>query len=70
MPLIGGWLVDAAVGINGPGPHTPEFGANVLDVDTSGHSGYWTPNSRALAAQAAVIIGDYDAVALQHGKAP
>ena len=70
VPLVGGWLAEGAVGIHGPGPHTPEFGANVLDVDTSGHSGYWTPNSKVLASQAAVIVGDYDAVALDHGRTP
>ncbi|WP_231925098.1 alpha/beta hydrolase [Micromonospora purpureochromogenes] len=70
VPLVGGWLAEGAVGIHGPGPHNPEFGANVLAVDTSGHSGYWTPNSQVLASQAAVIVGDYDAVALEHGKAP
>ncbi|MEK8106542.1 hypothetical protein NKG94_17265 [Micromonospora sp. M12] len=59
-----------AVGIHGPAPHSPEFGANVFGVDTSGHSGYWTPNSQVLNSQAAVIIGDYEAAALDHGKAP
>ncbi|GGM42617.1 hypothetical protein GCM10011608_29120 [Micromonospora sonchi] len=70
VPLIGGWAAAGAVGIHGPGPHLPEFGANVLDVDTSGHSGYWSPNSQILDSQAAVIIGDYDTAVLEHGKAP
>ncbi|MFF0659236.1 alpha/beta hydrolase [Micromonospora tulbaghiae] len=70
VPIVGGWFADGAVGIHGPAPHNPEFGGNVLDVDTSGHSDYWRPNSQVLNSQAAVIIGDYDAVALEHGKAP
>ncbi|MEV1317578.1 alpha/beta hydrolase [Micromonospora arborensis] len=70
VPIIGGWLAEGAVGIHGPAPHGPEFGANVLDVDTSGHSGYWTPNSQVLNSQAAVIIGQYDAAVLEPGRAP
>ncbi|MFG1869183.1 alpha/beta hydrolase [Micromonospora arborensis] len=70
VPIIGGWLAEGAVGIHGPAPHSPEFGANVLDVDTSGHSGYWTPNSQVLTSQAAVIVGQYDATVLEPGRAP
>ncbi|MER7335219.1 MULTISPECIES: alpha/beta hydrolase [unclassified Micromonospora] len=70
VPIVGPLLADAAVGIHGPGPHNPEFGANVLQVDTSGHSGYWTEDSQVLRSQAAVIIGHYQAAALEHGAAP
>ncbi|WP_433538354.1 alpha/beta hydrolase [Micromonospora sp. CA-249363] len=70
VPLVGGWVAEGAVGIHGPAPHDPQFGANVFHVDTSGHSGYWTPNSQALNSQVAVIIGDYDAALLEQGKAP
>ncbi|MEU6076957.1 alpha/beta hydrolase [Micromonospora sp. NPDC047074] len=70
VPVVGDWLVDGVVGIHGPAPHDPEFGGNVLHVDTSGHSGYWAQNSQMLRSQAAVIVGDYEAAALDHGKAP
>ncbi|SCL36940.1 PPE family protein [Micromonospora pallida] len=70
VPIVGPFLGDGVVGIHGPGPHTPEFGANVLHVDTSGHSGYWTEDSQVLRSQAAVIVGHYQAVALDHGEAP
>ncbi|WP_425693206.1 alpha/beta hydrolase [Micromonospora sp. DT178] len=70
VPVVGEWLVDGLVGIHGPAPHDPEFGGNVLHVDTSGHSGYWAQNSQMLRSQAAVIVGDYEAAALDHGKAP
>ncbi|KAB1161931.1 hypothetical protein F6X68_01985 [Micromonospora sp. AMSO12t] len=69
VPVVGEWLVDGLVGIHGPAPHDPEFGGNVLHVDTSGHSGYWAQNSQMLRSQAAVIVGDYEAAALDHGKA-
>ncbi|MFY1594059.1 alpha/beta hydrolase [Micromonospora sp. WMMD737] len=70
VPVVGEWLVDGLVGIHGPAPHDPEFGGNVLHVDTSGHSGYWAQNSQMLRSQAAVIVGDYEAAALDHGTAP
>ncbi|GAA4964585.1 alpha/beta hydrolase [Actinoplanes utahensis] len=59
--------------VHGPAPHNPEFGAKVLQADTSGHSGYWKdPKEQVtdiLKAQAAVIVGDYErAEAL--GKVP
>ncbi|MGX6601317.1 alpha/beta hydrolase [Micromonosporaceae bacterium Da 78-11] len=56
--------------IHGPGPHYPEFGGNVLTIDTHGHSGYWDRGSQSLANQAAIVLGDYEAVRLDHGKAP
>ncbi|MEH0973323.1 alpha/beta hydrolase [Micromonospora sp. CPCC 205546] len=70
VPVVGDWLLDSVVGIHGPAPHEPEFGGNVLEVDTSGHSGYWAQNSQMLRSQAAVIVGDYEAAALAHGRAP
>ncbi|MFG2008486.1 alpha/beta hydrolase [Micromonospora sp. NPDC048868] len=70
VPVVGEWAVDGLVGIHGPAPHDPEFGGNVLHVDTSGHSGYWAQNSQMLRSQAAVIVGDYEAAALDHGRAP
>ncbi|MGC5331888.1 alpha/beta hydrolase [Micromonospora sp. DT62] len=70
VPVVGEWMVDGLVGIHGPAPHDPEFGGNVLHVDTSGHSGYWAQNSQMLRSQAAVIVGDYEAAALDHGTAP
>jgi hypothetical protein len=73
VPIIGTWLYGDAQDIHGPPPHDPAFGANLLHADTSGHSGYWDSNgaqpSRILAAQAAIIAGDYDA-ARAFGKAP
>lgn len=51
-PLVGA--------IHGPAPHEPEFGANVLHADSTGHSGYWNENTDILKAQAAVVVGDYD----------
>jgi hypothetical protein len=56
--------------IHGPGPHYPEFGGNVLSIDTHGHSGYWGANSTSLRNQAAIVVGSYDRVALDYGKAP
>ncbi|GGM55318.1 hypothetical protein GCM10011608_45200 [Micromonospora sonchi] len=70
VPIVGPALADGAVGIHGPGPHNPEFGANVLHVDTSGHSGYWTEDSQVLRSQGAVIVGDYEGAVLEHGRAP
>ncbi|MDR7275672.1 alpha/beta hydrolase [Catenuloplanes atrovinosus] len=62
IPIVGSWLAAGAENIHGPAPHDPEFGGNVLRIDTSGHSGYWDSGSIALQSQAAVIIGDYDNV--------
>jgi hypothetical protein len=56
----------------GHGPHPDEaaFGGNVYKVDTSGHSNYWDARSESLANQASIIMGRYDDVTLDHGKAP
>ncbi|MDI6106010.1 alpha/beta hydrolase [Actinoplanes sp. NEAU-A12] len=58
--------------IHGPGPHYPQFGGNVLSIDTSGHSGYWDDNSQSLRSQAAIVLGDgyYEHATLESGKAP
>ncbi|MER6591405.1 alpha/beta hydrolase [Micromonospora purpureochromogenes] len=70
VPIVGGWLAEGAVGIHGPAPHNPEFGGNVLHVDTSGHSHYWDEGSQVLRSQAAVIVGDYEVAVLEHGETP
>jgi hypothetical protein len=51
-------------------PTDRDFGANRYHVDTGGHSGYWKHDSRSLLNQAAVVVGQYGDVTLDHGKAP
>ncbi|TCB89402.1 PPE domain-containing protein [Micromonospora zingiberis] len=70
IPVVGSWAAAGAVGIHGPGPHLPEFGGNALQVDTSGHSGYWTRGSQTLLSQGAIIAGNYEAAVLDHGQRP
>jgi len=71
IPLIGNWIGGVAnEGIHGPGPHYPEFGGNVLSVDTHGHSGYWAPGSTSLRSQAAIVVGDYQNAPITSGEAP
>ncbi|MER6976531.1 alpha/beta hydrolase [Streptomyces carpinensis] len=43
-------------------PSDEAFGAHRMDVDTSGHSGYWDEDSKGLKNQAAVVVGRYDKV--------
>ncbi|WP_030345412.1 alpha/beta hydrolase [Streptomyces sp. NRRL S-1022] len=43
-------------------PSDESFGAHRMDVDTSGHSGYWTERSTSIKNQAAVVVGRYDKV--------
>ncbi|WP_019870272.1 alpha/beta hydrolase [Salinispora oceanensis] len=69
-PIVGGWLAATAVGIHGPAPHNAEFGGNVVQIDTPGHSGYWENGSQSLRSQAAVILGHYQAAVLESGSAP
>ncbi|WP_027660543.1 alpha/beta hydrolase [Salinispora fenicalii] len=69
VPFIGDWVADDIDGIHGPAPHTTDFGGNVLDVDTSGHSGYWEEDSQSLKSQAAVVAGYYSSAVLEHGRA-
>lgn len=40
-------------------PSDEAFGAHRMDVDTSGHSGYWDRGSLSLANQGAVVVGNY-----------
>lgn len=64
---VSGWLSHFA---HGPEPHADGFGANRFHVDTVGHSAYWDPGSVSLANQAAIVVGQYDRVRLDHGRAP
>ncbi|MCZ2524879.1 alpha/beta hydrolase [Streptomyces sp. HB2AG] len=41
----------------GDNPAEEPFGGNNFEVDTSGHSGYWDPNSRSLDNQGKIISG-------------
>ncbi|MFF3605106.1 alpha/beta hydrolase [Streptomyces sp. NPDC002463] len=43
-------------------PSDELFGAHRMDVDTSGHSDYWTRDSESLKNQAKVVAGAYDKV--------
>ncbi|OLZ62050.1 hypothetical protein AV521_43020 [Streptomyces sp. IMTB 2501] len=43
-------------------PSDEAFGAHRMDVNTSGHSGYWDEGSQSLKNQAAVVAGRYDKV--------
>ena len=55
---------------HGPEPHKEGFGANRYEVDTNGHSDYWRRGTDSLENQAAIIVGHYGAVTLEHGEAP
>lgn len=52
--------------VHGPDPANPAYGANRFLTDTSGHSGYWEPDSQSLLNQAHIIVGQYDNVVLVH----
>jgi pimeloyl-ACP methyl ester carboxylesterase len=52
---LASWIEQAA---HGPAPHEPTFGAQRLDAEPSGHSGYWAPGSKSLANQARVVLGE------------
>ncbi|MGA5193627.1 alpha/beta hydrolase [Streptomyces exfoliatus] len=43
-------------------PSDELFGAHRMDVDTSGHTDYWTRDSESLRNQAKVVAGQYDKV--------
>ncbi|GAB3808645.1 hypothetical protein GCM10027605_41590 [Micromonospora zhanjiangensis] len=60
----------SAPGIHGREPSDESFGANRYHVDTSGHSGYWTPGSASLDNQARIVVGRYGDVGLDTGRAP
>lgn len=51
-------------------PHAEAFGANRFVVDTEGHNSYWDVNTVSLKNQAAIAVGHYDRVSLEHGAAP
>ncbi|GAA2359392.1 alpha/beta hydrolase [Dactylosporangium salmoneum] len=55
VSTVANWLgID---GGHGADPASAPFGGNVLDIDTAGHSGYWTANSKSLNSQGAIIAG-------------
>lgn len=43
-------------------PSDEAFGGHRMEVDTSGHSGYWDEGSTSLKNQARVVVGQYDLV--------
>lgn len=43
-------------------PSDESFGAHRMDVDTGGHSDYWTQDSQSLKNQAWVVVGRYNRV--------
>jgi len=55
---------------HGAEPHEEGFGANRFVVDTEGHSDYWKRDTDSLENQAAIVVGHYGAVHLEHGEAP
>ncbi|GAB3984381.1 alpha/beta hydrolase [Plantactinospora veratri] len=57
-------------GVHDNEPTDQDFGANRYQVDTSGHSGYWTPGSENLKNQGRIVLGLYDQVTLDHGQSP
>jgi hypothetical protein len=56
--------------IHGPEPADAGYGANRFTTATSGHSGYWRPDSDSLLNQAYIVTGQYDRVTLAHGERP
>ncbi|GAA1624165.1 alpha/beta hydrolase [Actinoplanes couchii] len=56
--------------IHGNEPSDADFGANRFVVDTEGHSAYWERDSQSLNNQVKIILGRYEEVGLEHGKAP
>ena len=47
---------------HGPDPTDTSFGANDFQTNTSGHSGYWDPESESLKNQARIMTGQYEFV--------
>ena len=70
IPAVGILGTEGIAIAHGNPPQAPAFGSNVYHVDTQGHSGYWGANSESLRNQARVIVGKYEAVTLDSGKAP
>lgn len=64
---VTGWMSHFA---HGPEPHKEDFGANRFEVDTTGHSDYWKRGSESLGNQAAIVVGRYELVDLEHGERP
>lgn len=64
---VTGWMSHFA---HGPEPHKEGFGANRFEVDTTGHSDYWKRGSESLDNQAAIVVGRYELVDLEHGERP
>ncbi|MFF7459077.1 alpha/beta hydrolase [Kitasatospora sp. NPDC008115] len=51
-------LIQTVSGLTlGDDPMIDEFGGNNIKTDTSGHSGYWAPNSQSLLNQGRIIVG-------------
>ncbi|MER5353380.1 alpha/beta hydrolase [Kitasatospora sp. NPDC002551] len=48
--LVGGFSL-------GPSPHIAGFGGHNINIDTSGHGGYWDDNSESLMNQGKIIAG-------------
>ncbi len=50
--------ISLATGLTlGPDPTLGAFGGQTIRIDTSGHSGYWDPDSESLANQGRIIAG-------------
>ncbi|MDI3407941.1 alpha/beta hydrolase [Streptomyces cavernicola] len=52
--IVSDELADRTLGEN---PAEEEFGGNVFEVDTEGHTGYWDENSESLRNQGKIIAG-------------
>ncbi|MGS2589715.1 alpha/beta hydrolase [Streptomyces hebeiensis] len=51
---VSNWASDLSLGAD---PKQPEFGAQRMYVDTSGHNGYWNEGSQSLVNQGRIIAG-------------
>jgi Alpha/beta hydrolase len=67
--LIGGGLGDLGF-VHGEEPTDAAFGGNRFEVDTRGHSAYWTENSTSLRNQAYIVVAQYDRVSYDYGAPP
>jgi hypothetical protein len=67
--LIGGGLGDLPF-VHGQEPTDKDFGGNRFEVDTEGHSAYWSAGSQSLLNQAYIVTGQYDKVSYYHGGPP
>jgi hypothetical protein len=64
---VSGWMSHMT---HGEAPHKEGFGGNRYVVDTTGHSDYWRKDTLSLRNQAAIVVGLYDEVTLEHGEPP